>query len=111
MSIFTNPEKVLHNAWDKVTSLYSSKIAPFLKTVERDAIQKGEDVLIAVGKDVFAQAKAQLGSGAKIGDVIKAAVELGLPELEKQGVTAATALLFNVVSSLAIAIETHAAAE
>jgi len=111
MSIITNPSKVLHNLWDKVTGLYTSKIAPFLKTVEQDAIQKGEDVLIAVAKDVTAQAKTQLGSNAKIGDVIKSAVELGVSELESKGVTAATALLYNVVSALLIAAETHAAAE
>lgn len=107
MSVFSNPEKVLHNVWDKVTSLFNSKIAPFLKSVEQDAVQKGEDVLLDVGKAVFAKAKEDLGEGARAGDVIKHAVELGLPMLESKGISAATALLFNVISSLLIAIETH----
>lgn len=107
MSIWSNSDKVWHNIWTGISNVYASKISPFLAIVKKDAVKKGEDVLLEVGKDVLAQAKDQLGSGAKIGDVIKAAVELGIPMLERKGVNAATALLFNVLSMLAISLESH----
>ncbi|MFO0906758.1 MAG: hypothetical protein U0835_00050 [Isosphaeraceae bacterium] len=111
MSVFSNPQKVLHNVWERVTSAFATRIYPYLKTVEADAVAKGEEVLVEVGKAVLAQAQTQLGSDAKVGDVIKAAVELGIPMLESKGVAAATALLYNVVSALLIAVETHEAAQ
>ena len=107
MSIFNNFPKVAHNIWDKITFKASTSISPFLKKVETDAVRAGEEILMDIGKAVLTQTKGQLGSNAKVGDIIKAAVELGIPMLESKGIAAATALLYNVVSALLISLETH----